>query len=476
MYSKALLSVFILLSSFRVYPQTAYSVSHGGTGNDRGKAACLSEAGTLVVAAETNSFASSSNQIYLLELDTSDGSYINGKFFGGDFAETITDIVLHSNGHYYLTGYTNHPENGYDGFLYKVDAALNPVWRKTFGGAGWDFLRAIAETSSGDLLGVGDNYSDGLYCSVGWVLNLNAEGEENYEVTLPENFCTQLNAVILRNDTAFFAGSTFVADSAQAVIYTHPLNGVTAQLLWQDEWKTENSIQSLAWGNTRLLAAGTARETSDDASYIFSKQVSPESASVFFPQEYGGPLEARAGRITHLTGGNVVIAGTSASFGEGGQDLVNYVFSQSNTYISGTSFGSEDQEELHDLIALANNQFALIGTTSGFGFNDQVLVVVSGGEVLTVDDHTNFLDNSSTLDVPAIENGCTVKLISGTNEVEFRCILEDWGLYTMQGTLAASGQGRTNRIALPVGLAKGVYLLTFYTNNSRQTLKLFIGL
>lgn len=97
----------------------------------------------------------------------SNGNVIDDNNYGGTNSDEINDIIEASDGNYYFVGTTKsndvHLSNNYggdDGWIGKVDTALNLIWSRNIGGSDYDLGYTIREYYDGSLLVGGYTMSD----------------------------------------------------------------------------------------------------------------------------------------------------------------------------------------------------------------------------------------------------------------------------------------------------------------------------
>ena len=82
--------------------------------------------------------------------------------FGGSSADGVQAMQQTSDGGFILAGYTFSFGHGYaNGYLVRTDAAGNLIWSNAYGGAGWEYLLAVAETADGGFVAAGYTTSSG---------------------------------------------------------------------------------------------------------------------------------------------------------------------------------------------------------------------------------------------------------------------------------------------------------------------------
>ena len=108
--------------------------------------------------------------------------------YGGSKFEESRGIVRNTDGTYTFAGTTlssnqqvgSHAGGSYDTWVVKISSTGNIIWKKVYGGKGYDYCNAIARTSDGNIvLGQSSNSTDGDVNGAGafamWLLKINPQ-------------------------------------------------------------------------------------------------------------------------------------------------------------------------------------------------------------------------------------------------------------------------------------------------------------
>ncbi|MGB3453872.1 MAG: T9SS type A sorting domain-containing protein [Moheibacter sp.] len=115
------------------------------------------------------------------------------------------------------TGAKNEASQGdLDYFLWKMDEAGKMEWQKSFGGSGSDYLYSVAMTKEGGyILGgssdspkSGDKKEDGFGNMDFWIIKLNPEGKEEWQLTLGGIGNDQLQSIQQTADGGYIVGGS----------------------------------------------------------------------------------------------------------------------------------------------------------------------------------------------------------------------------------------------------------------------------
>ncbi|MDR3273636.1 MAG: T9SS C-terminal target domain-containing protein [Flavobacteriaceae bacterium] len=167
----------------------------GGSGNDYASSIQQTSDGGYIVAGSTYSNDGNvsgnhgNSDGWVVKLNPS-GEIDWQKCLGGSSYDSVSSILQTSDGGYIVAGYTlsndgdvsgNHG-NGGDGWVVKLDASGNLLWKKCLGGSDLDGFYEIQQTSDGGYIVAGStksndgNVSGNHGNSDGWVVRLDASG------------------------------------------------------------------------------------------------------------------------------------------------------------------------------------------------------------------------------------------------------------------------------------------------------------
>jgi hypothetical protein len=166
----------------------AFNKFYGGNSSDSTYAVQQTNDGGYILAGSTSSFGTSYNGDVLLIKTDAKGKQIWLRTFGGSEMDLAFSVQQTSDNGYIVAGQTQSYGEGYgDGWLIKIDAKGNNVWDTTFGGTGSDVLNDVQETSDGGyiLAGYTESVADGGNYEGGkaWLIKTDRKGKKIWEKT-----------------------------------------------------------------------------------------------------------------------------------------------------------------------------------------------------------------------------------------------------------------------------------------------------
>lgn len=147
------------------------------TGHDEANAIVENSAGGYAVAGYTEETGNAYSDINFFTID-SQGTFQFSKQIGGDGNDEANDLICDSDGNYLLAGFTGSFGAGsLDYYVKKLDAGGNNIWGYAYGGSGWDYGRAIIQTSDGGYAITGSSGSfSGSYNNI-WLIKIANDGQ-----------------------------------------------------------------------------------------------------------------------------------------------------------------------------------------------------------------------------------------------------------------------------------------------------------
>lgn len=180
------------------------------------------------------------------------------KTYGGQQNDEAWDVLLASDGGYFIVGATNviyEPEMQGDIYLIRTDATGNAMWEKTYGGPGYDTGQGIFMAKDGSLMIVGYTNSFGAGGLDGYLINVDQDGNELWTKTFGGPLDEMTVALQLKDDRYILAGNQvdpndFVADPSQAGyggfagrsnIYISNMDS-SGKVLWEKTYGGDNNL------------------------------------------------------------------------------------------------------------------------------------------------------------------------------------------------------------------------------------------
>ena len=176
------------------------------------------------------------------------------KCIGGTGADVARDVIQTSDGNYIVAGdsYSSDGDlqtnfGGPDYFITKISNTGNVIWKKSYGGSGWDYAQSLSVNTSNEIIVVGrttssDNDVTGFHGGQedAWVLKLNNFGNIIWKKCYGGMGGTQFTSVIFEGSNSFLIGATSVSDGDVSINHG-----------WSDIWLVKvDANGTIIWEKT----------------------------------------------------------------------------------------------------------------------------------------------------------------------------------------------------------------------------------
>ena len=307
-------------SSGTVLWQRAY----GGPADDRAYVIQEAPGAGFIVLGWTESFGAGGRDAWVLRLDDS-GNVVWQRAYGGAGFDQGDDIRFTPDGGFIAACFTTSAGAGQeDLWLLKLDAAGGIQWQRTLGGTAADLAEHVETTSDGGYLATGFTRSFGFGRNDVWVIKLSPSGDVLWQRVIGAPGDDIPEYLEKTADGGFvIAGATdsFGAGGTDAFLLKFDASGV---LQWQR-----------AYGGSGADYAESVRQTGDGGFIIGGHTDSSgagghdvwavrldASGDVLWQRTYGGEGEDFAYSLQPAaSGGGVIAAGATRSFGAGSDDV-----------------------------------------------------------------------------------------------------------------------------------------------------------
>jgi hypothetical protein len=261
--------------------------SIGGTGNERAYSIQQTTNGGYIVAGYTNSNDGVvsgnhgySEDYWVIKLDFS-GNIEWKKCFGGTQQEYATSIQQTSDNGFIVVGQSTSNDGdlinnqGYqDGWIVKLDAIGNIVWKKSLGGMADEWFTSVIQLPSGEYLVAGyTNSNDGDIAgnhgdTDAWIIKLDELGNIIWNKCIGDGTLNTLNSLQRTSDVGFvFSGHSYnLAGSNQPEFWVVKMD-THGNIIWQSyyggsEDEFAHSIQQTS--DSGYIVCGWSNSTDGD--------------------------------------------------------------------------------------------------------------------------------------------------------------------------------------------------------------------
>lgn len=343
---KKIIFLFISFLGIQANAQIIFQKTFGGADYEYGKAIIQTADTGFAIIGNTSSFGLTSDDVYLLKLN-SNGSVVWSKTFGGTLDEEGNSMLQTANGDFIIAGATNSVANEKKVLLIRTNSTGTIIWNKVIAVSYEEKAYSIIETSTGDLV-IGGYTTAGVY-----LLKMNSSGtllwEKSYGNNNSNEICYQV--IETSNGDYVMAGKSDSVTQNLFLLRTD-LNG---NLLWTKSYGSCIGMSVLQTADSGFLITGMT----DNANTEIHVLKTDALGNVSWSKAYGGASSDYANSVIKNGSGGYLIAGSTYSFGGDDACLLNIDANGNiiwfNTYgIPGAAYGE-------GVVATFDNGFAFCG-------------------------------------------------------------------------------------------------------------------
>ncbi|OQX54514.1 MAG: hypothetical protein B5M53_05715 [Candidatus Cloacimonas sp. 4484_209] len=369
----AILIAFIVLSLeiglYSQAPDTLWTKTYGGTSNDWGYSVQECASGGFVIAGMTYSFGAGGEDAYLIRTDAA-GDTLWTKTYGGTGNDGGWFVQECASGGFIIAAETQSFGAGwYDIYLIRTDENGNTLWTKTYGGSNWDQGYSVQECASGGFIIVGRTASFGagnydVYLirtdesgNILWTKTYGGTGEER-GWSVQE--CTSGGFVITGYTNSFGAGGYDVylirTDENGNILWTKTYGGTNDD--------AGRSVQECASGG--FIIGGRTRSFGAGGHDVWLIRTD-ENGDTLWTKTYGGTNHEWGRSVWECSSSGFIIAGWTASFGAGNYDVYIIRTDENGNTLWTKTIGGTDYEESWSVQECTGGGFIIAGHTASFG-------------------------------------------------------------------------------------------------------------
>ncbi len=310
----------------RLDPQgeVLWTKTYGGEGDDNGWDILQTEDGGFLIAGFTNSFGAGEMDIYLIRTDAT-GKLLWERTFGGPKSEYGWSMAPAFDGGYVLAGQTDsYGEGDIDGYLVKVNAEGEEIWSQTFGGPQEDRLFSIDQSADSGFVVAGTTRSFGAGSRDVYLLNVNNSGEVVWTGIFGEKQDDVGHAVRQTAEGGYIVTGYTKSFGARNYDTWLIKTDEVGDLLWQKffgEAGDDRTIYGEQTDDGGYISTGYTTSFDSIGLDLFLMRTD-SSGQVTWHKTFGGRAEDTGYTVKQTADHGFVLTGETYSSGEGGGDMV----------------------------------------------------------------------------------------------------------------------------------------------------------
>jgi hypothetical protein len=368
--------------------QVDWSRVFGTPEQDWGHSLVVDKHGNIAVAGGRG-IGSAGGRLHVIKVDR-DGKLLWEKDLGPKVSKPGRDpakfykfsMTSSGDGGYFVGGGKNPRSKLWGGrMLHKLDSEGNLVWEQEFieKNAFVTYL-GMASKPDGTAIQVGAYNKDprGEFGSQAWVLITDKEGKRVFGTDWGADLNDDACSVVFLPQGGFAAGGMTVSWGAGGPDFFVTRADKKNDLLWHKEFggKEPDELQVIeAMPNGQILVAGSTLSFGNGAKDMYVVKVS-EEGDALWEQTFGTPRDDIAYALAATPDGGILVAGTSVLGAENKSDIVVMELDDAGNRVWSASLGGAQDDGAYGLAATEHGIFYLTGFTASEGKGKRDLYLV----------------------------------------------------------------------------------------------------
>jgi len=386
--------VFAQVSFAQPNPDTLWTRTCGGSGDDWAYSVQQTTDGGYIVAGWTHSLDTGYSDFYLVKTNSL-GDTLWTRTYGGSIDDFARCVQQTADGGYILAGNTlSFGAGNWDFYLVKTNSLGDTLWTRTYGGSDWDWAYSVQETADGGYIVAGHTESFGAGADDFYLIKTNSQGDTLWTRTYGGSSWDVAFSVRQTADGGYIVAGGTTCFGTMCFLLVR-VNG-QGDTLWTrtysyggNEWDEMVCVRQTADGGY-ILAGRT--ESFGAEGYDFYLLKTDSLGDTLWTRIYGGSEDEKAVSVQQTTDGGYVVAGWTESFGAGGYDFyLVKTNSQGDTLWTRTYGGSAD-ERARSVQQTTDGGYIVVGVTHSFGAGHwDFYLVKTGPDIVSAEPLKNTL-------------------------------------------------------------------------------------
>lgn len=383
---KRILYIMIMCSCFvlNAQPPSKWFAKFGGTGIEIGYGVKETYHRQYVVVGSTSGAGAGATDAYIVLIDSM-GKMLWQKTFGGVLSDVAKSVVVNPvDSGFIFTGFTNSFGNGgYDLYVVRTDKNGNLIWQRSFGGFDWDFGNDITLAPDGNVVICGNTFSMGYGKKDGYILKINSTaGTLMWQKYYGGGEDDDLVSLKFTSDGAItFSGTKTLADLSNDIwLLKTTYSGDSIMSKSITSYSTnEKCYDFIEDHHNKLIFCGaldvTAAMTGSYSSYLLKTDMNGNYISQISYTNGAHPDE-KFTTICNTKNQDFICGVRKINQTNYKLNIHPLLTIDDFTYLSATTYGDVEDEEVFNVESCSDNGYILTGYTKSYGSVAEDLYVV----------------------------------------------------------------------------------------------------
>jgi hypothetical protein len=363
------LCILILATNITVYGQTMWNQTYGGPASENCFSLLKTNDGGYAMAGHTYSLGAGDADVWLVKTDQF-GNLQWNQTFGTAGYEDAQDLLITDDGGYLIVARsTTFGAGDNDLWLIKTDTLGNMQWNKTIGGIDYDKAWRIIKTPDENYAFAGITRSFGAGGNDYWLLKTDYLGNVIWNTTIGGTGDDRARCLINTPDGGFLLTGWSNSYGAGALDVWLVKTDSLGNHQWNATYggiETERSSSLISTNDGGYIIAGNTASFGEGETDIFVVKTDFQG-NMEWNRTYGGPAGEISTKIINTDDGGYGIAGRTYSFGSGESDIWFIKIDQNGNIVFNQTYGGEMADISHSIIENDDGGYVISGYTASFG-------------------------------------------------------------------------------------------------------------
>jgi len=361
-----------------IRPSSHFCKAIGGEKLDEGYSLIQTSDGGYAIAGTTTSSGAGETDVYFVRLDAH-GNLQWTKTIGGKKEDVGFSLIQTSDGGYAIAGATtSFGAGGEDVYVVKLDANGNLQWTKTIGGKGLDVGFSLIQTSDGGYAIAGATTSFGAGYTDVYAIKLDADGNLRWTRTIGGPGYEIGTSLIQTSDGGYaIAGFTISFGAGEWDVYVVKLDA-NGNLQWTKtiggkDFEDSYSLIQTSDGGYAIAGSTTSFGAGGEDVYVVKLDA---NGNLRWTKTIGGKGDEAGFSLIQTSDGGYAIAGLTESFGARNGDVYVVKLDANGNLQWTKTIGGKGLDVGFSLIQTSDSGYAIAGSTTSFGVGEADVYVV----------------------------------------------------------------------------------------------------
>jgi predicted secreted protein len=350
-------------------PGLKWNKTFGGPADDFGMSVQQTSDGGYVIAGSTSSYGAGASDVWLIKTD-SDGNKVWDNTFGGSSDDVGMSVQQTSDGGYVIADSTSsYGAGGDDVWLIKTDSNGNEVWDKTFGGSSDDGGLSVQQTSDDGYVIAGYTSSYGAGGDDVWLIKTDSNGNEVWDKTFGGTSDDVGVSVQQTSDAGYvvvgYTGS-YGAGGYDVWLIKTDSNG---NRVWDTTFGGSSddgglSVQQASDGGYVIAGSTNSYGAGGDDVWLIKTD---SNGNRLWDKTFGDTSEDAAWSVKQTSDAGYIIAAFTMSHGAGGYDVWLIKTDSNGNEVWDKTFGGTPFDNGMSVQQTSDDGYVIAGSTSSYG-------------------------------------------------------------------------------------------------------------